>query len=98
MCTSLARHYATRCGLLVEKVHVWLVDHARFLHPLPQVFGRGKRLRSIEILRFKENHNLVGVIRITKQVLLRKPCVAARWQMSVVHRLPRLEVPDFAPE
>ena len=84
--------------LRIEEVDVWLVDHARFLHPLTEVYGRCKRLRSIEVLYFKKNDNLVGVIRITKQVLLREPCVVARWQMSVVRGLPRLEVPDFAPD
>jgi hypothetical protein len=71
-----------RWPLPVKEVHVWLVDHARFLHPLTQVFRRGKRLRAIEILRFKKNDNLVGVVRTTKQVLLREPCGGARWLMS----------------
>src|SRR5438034_5082528 len=93
-----ARQYSTRRPLPVEEVDVWLVDHAGFLHPLTQVCGRGKRLRAIEILHFKKNDNLVGVIRITKQVLLCEPCLVANWLMGVVHGLPRVEVPDFAPD
>jgi hypothetical protein len=69
----------------------------QILAPSRAVCGRGKRLRSIEILRFKKNDNLGGVISAAKQVLLAEPCVGAHGLMIVVRGFPSFEVPHFAP-
>src|SRR6266576_4089271 len=94
---SVSRWLRRLVSLLTQEGNVRLANHSGLLHCLTQVRRSGKRLRLLQIVACKQQHDLVWIVNAAQQVLFPEASRLARRSVSIVCWLPLGKVSDFVP-